>query len=202
VRRLVVALALLCLGGCGAGHRDAPARSALEIDLARTRPAGLGSAFRPPPVGNPAVAIGEPVGALRCGKTPARAYGAHLELFARDRGVVVPAGIGTAPPQRREGAFVRGGRCVYPLRTVDPTGVVLVASRTLPTVGQLFRLWGQPLSRERLGSFAGSPVIAFVDGRRWHGDPRKIPLRRHAQIELEVAPVVEPHPSYTFPPGL
>jgi hypothetical protein len=29
-----------------------------------------------------------------------------------------------------------------------------------------------------------------------------VPLRRHAEIVLEVAPLVPPHPTYTFPLGL
>ena len=45
-------------------------------------------------------------------------------------------------------------------------------------------------------------VVAFVDGRRWNGDPRAIPLRRHAQIELELGPLVPPHAAYLFPGSL
>jgi hypothetical protein len=70
-----------------------------------------------------------------------------------------------------------------------------------PTLGELFALWGQPLSARRLASFAGS-VSAFVDGRRWRGDPRAVPLAPHAQVVLELGPFVEPHASYLFPPGL
>jgi hypothetical protein len=122
--------------------------------------------------------------------------------------VVVPAGIGIAAPQRRQGAVVTGGRCVYPLRTTDPTGVVEVDARGLagvPTVGLLFALWGEPLSARRLAGFEArgrAGVVAFVDGRRWGGDPRAVPLRRHAQIVLELGAFVPPHPRYTFPPGL
>src|SRR5437763_191647 len=195
------ALALAC-AACG-GHADrSRSDSVLAIDLARTRPAGPGPAFRPPAVGNPAVAAGAAVGALRCGRAGDHPYGAHIELFARGRGMVVPAGIGIAPPQHRKGAFVVGGRCVYPLRTVAPTGVVLVDSRATPTVGQLFDLWGLRLSRVQLAAFRGSDVVAFVDGRRWNGDPRAILLRRHAQIELELGPLVPPHPVYLFPGSL
>ena len=47
----------------------------------------------------------------------------HLELFARGLVLLVPAGIGVAPPVERDGAYVLGGRCLYPLRTREPTGV-------------------------------------------------------------------------------
>lgn len=198
-------LAALSAAGCASG-RDAGA-AAVATDLARTRPLGSGPAFRPPALGNHAVAIGAPVGSLRCGAQPRSVYGAHIELFAGDRGVAVPAGIGIAPPQRRSGAIVTGGRCYYPLRTVDPTGVVVVdsAARRAPSVGELFELWGQTLSAARLGAMKASSstgVVAFVSGRRWSGDPRRIPLLRHAQIVLELGPFVEPHPAYLFPAGL
>ena len=166
----------------------------LALDLAMTRPLGAGPRFRPPPLGNPAVLTGAAVGGWRCEQTPSTAYGAHVELFAQNREVQVPGGIGIAPPQRRQGVFVLGGRCGYRLTTADPTGVVRVVSGSgpAPTVGQLFALWGQPLSPTRLAGFSG-PVLAYVGGRRWSRDPRAIPLSRHAQIVLELAAPVRPH---------
>ena len=228
LRRLAAtALIALACCACGAtatatGPARAPATGAprpvrgdptssatLATDLRLTRQAGLGPAFRPPPAGSEAVAAGAAVGALRCSRESGVVYGAHIELFARDRGLVVPAGIGVAPPLRRHGPFVLGGRCLYPLRTVDPTGVVQVQQRfapaRVPTVGQLFALWGQPLSPRRLGAFRaakGSGVVAFVDGRRWRRDPREIPLLRHAQIVIELGALVPPHAAYLFPAGL
>jgi hypothetical protein len=113
----------------------------------------------------------------------------------------VPAGIGIAPPRRRDGAYVDGGRCHYPLITREPTGVVEVAHGTRATLADLFALWGQPLRRDRLARFAGS-VRAAVDGNRWRGDPRAIPLTRHGQIVLQVGPPIPSHARYTFPVGL
>lgn len=184
-RRLPVILLLGLMSSCAS-------QDPVALDLRDTRPVGQGPAFRPP-----AVLRTGPVGILRCERTAGKPYGAHIELFARDRGVLVPAGIGIG----------RGG-CLYPLRTVDPTGVVEVdpgAVVGVPTLGELFELWGQPLSPRRLAGFkagAGLGVIAFVDGRRWQWDPRGIPLRRHAQIVIELDASVQPHPTYAFPPGL
>jgi hypothetical protein len=114
----------------------------------------------------------------------------------------VAPGIGVAPPRTREGAYVRAGRCSYPVRTREPTGVVEVAAGGRGyTLGDLFALWGQPLGPDRLGAFRG-PVEAYVDGRRRGGDPRRIALTRHAQIVLEVGGHVPPHATYHFPPGL
>jgi hypothetical protein len=142
---------------------------------------------------------------LKCEPGARARFGVHLELFAGKRVVIVPAGIGVAPPRRRAGAYVVGGRCEYPAITVEPTGVVQVAEGKRLTLGDLFALWGQPLSARRLASFEAAPgdsVRAFVAGREWDGDVRAIPLTRHAQIVLEVGGYVPPHRSYRFPPGL
>ena len=72
----------------------------------------------------------------------------HVELFANRRVVIVPAGIGIVPPLRRDGAYVLGGRCSYPLRTREPTGVVEVAGGGAPRKRIEFR--GEPISVEGL----------------------------------------------------
>lgn len=210
VRPLLAAVAALpaLTFACGCGSAAAPQAggdAALALDLARTRQVGPGAAFRPAPYGA-AVAAAAPVGALRCGDGGAR-YGVHVELFAADRGVLVPAGIGVAPPQRLERGLVVAGRCSYPLRTREPTGVIEVDAPSVraPTLGELFAVWGQRLDARRLLGFRagrGGAVVAYLDGRRWPGDPRAIPLGRHAQIVLEVGPHVDPHPSYRFADGL
>src|SRR2546429_7199887 len=46
---------------------------------------------------------------LRCTRSSGPRFGAHLELFAAGRVVLVAPGIGIAPPRVREGAYVRGG---------------------------------------------------------------------------------------------
>lgn len=118
---------------------------------------------------------------------------------------MVPAGIGVSGPLRRDGPRVLGGRCVYPLSTSEPTGVIEVragAGAPFPTVGDLFAVWAQRLDAHRLAGFrAGGPVIAYLGGRRWRGDPRSVPLAPHAQIVIEIGPHVDPHPLYRFAPG-
>ena len=159
-------------------------------------PIGVGPRYHPAP--GAAAAPG-----LRCTSAERPRFGVHLELFASKRVVIVPAGIGIAPPHRVLGPYVLGGRCSFPLRTREPTGVVEIARGARLTLGQLFAVWGQPLSRTRLAGFASrSPLLAFVDGRPWRGDPRSIPLRRHAEIVLELGGYVPPHASYLFRKGL
>jgi hypothetical protein len=153
---------------------------------------------RPASLGKEAAA-GRPIGDLRCRGGERPRFRIHLELFAARRVVLVAPGIGIAPPRVRDGAYVRGGRCTYPLFTREPTGVVEVEKGGRPkTLADLFAVWGQPLSRRRMAGFRGE-VSAFVGGRRRAGDPRTIPLGPHAQIVLEVGGYVPPHPTYGFP---
>ena len=142
---------------------------------------------------------GQPLAGLRCGGEADR-FGVHLELFAAGRVVIVPAGIGVVGG-RRDGAFVRGGRCRYALSTTEPTGVVEIAHGTRATLGDLFELAGLPLSRSRIASFRGR-VRAWVGGRRVAGDPRDIRLTHHAQVVLAVGPEVPVHSAFAFREGL
>lgn len=166
-------------------------------------PIGVGPLFHPRAA--PArVLRGRAIGALRCRATSAR-FGVHVELFARGRVLILPAGIGVARPFARDGAFVRPRGCTYSLRTLDPTGVVEVERSAAHTLGDLFRVWGQPLSPTRLAGFRTSarhPVRAYVAGLRWQGALRAVPLRRHAAIALELGRYIRPHRLFLFRPGL
>jgi hypothetical protein len=127
---------------------------------------------------------------------------AHVEVFAAGHVVVIPAGIGFAPPLSRHGAYVNGGRCAYPVRTMAPTGVVLMEAARAVTLGRFFALWGQPLSRTTVAGFpaaSGAAVSLFIDGSRWRGDPSLAPMAPWSQIAIEVGPRVSPHGRYTFP---
>jgi hypothetical protein len=157
-------------------------------------PLGAGPRYHPP-------AQTVPLPGLVCSARPARRFGAHVELFANGRSMVVPAGIGVLKPHRRDGPYVRAGRCSFPLRTREPTGVIEVAPGTRATLGTFFRLWGLPLSPTRMASFRGR-VSAFVAGRRRPGDPRSIPLTPHAQVVLEVGGYIPPHSFFLFRQGL
>lgn len=180
----------------GCGSRDGPEPGALAGGTVPQTPqairVGAGPRFRPAPGAHH-------VPGMRCVAKEQDRFGAHLELFAAGRIVVVPAGIGEAPPLRRSGAFIRSTRCSHPLRTREPTGLIELTRDA--SLGELFAIWGRPLDRRRLLSFRGA-VRAWVDGKLFGGDPRDIPLRRHAQIVLVVGPDVPVHATYAFPAGL
>ena len=184
---------------------------AILLALALSAPSGLPPSVHPWPIGvgagfriaaaPPAVLAGRPVGRFRCGRSDGPRVGVHIELFVRRQVLIVPAGVGVARPWRGHLAQLTPGGCTYPARTLEPTGVIEVSPGAGLTLGDVFRLWGQPLGPRRLAGFRGR-VLAFVDGRRRYGDPGGIPLTRHAQIVLEVGGYVPPHPRYLFARGL
>jgi hypothetical protein len=190
------ALALACLPGAvvlaGDRARGAPPPPAWMAERPYP-PVPIG----PPPRFQPAAAAGP---RETCRDRRAIRHLAHLELFAEGKVVIIPGGLGIGGPlTRRQGRVVRGG-CRQPVFTTEPTGVLAVAERGV-TLGDLFDVWRQPLTRDRMLSFRGR-VRAYVAGRPWRGDPRAIPLARHAQIVVQVGPYIRPHVVYPFPPGL
>ena len=194
---MVVASGALVLLGCGSSARTTrTAGSPVPADLlAQARPIGHGARFHPP-------ATGPVVGS--CKSRLGARVGAHVELFAANRVVLIAAGIGTRPPVTYSAGRIASARCYGDLVTLEPTGVVLVRRGARRTLADLFRSWGQPLSAHRLASFSAGPgkqVSVFVDGRRHRGAPGSVPLAAHAEIVLEVGPHVPPHVSYIFPPG-
>lgn len=178
------------------------------------RNARLGPEDVPLPIG-PALAapqplaVGAQVDGITCqvGEQVLFHIHAHLTIFVRGRPRAVPAGVGVAPPlsiaNTAAGAFVEGGSCFMWLHTHSADGIIHTESplSRAYTLGDFFDVWGQPLSRRRVGPAAGA-VTAFFDGRVFTGNPRDIPLLAHAQIQLDVGkPLIAPE-GIGFPPGL
>ncbi len=191
-------VALLLIGvvaaGCGAADAPVPSSGIPRSLLAQARPIGAGARFHPP-------ATGPVIGPCRRRLGPRTEV--HVELFAANRVVLVPAGIGTRPPLRFFSGRIAGAGCYGALVTVDPTGLVFVTTGRRLTLADLFRSWGQPLTPRRLAAFSasrGARVAVFLDGKRWHGQPPTMTLMAHAEIVLEVGPYVPPHAAYVFPP--
>jgi len=130
---------------------------------------------------------------------------AHLTLFVNGKQRVVPAGVGIWPPLNasnyRNGQFgITAGNCLSWLNTRYPDGLIHIETpvKRAFVLGEFFDLWGQPLSRSQVGPAQGA-VTEIVNGSVWTGDPRRIPLRRHSQVQLEVGkPIVAPE-SIDFP---
>jgi hypothetical protein len=196
--RAALGMAVAFVAACGAASSAGPHPASPAIPpalLGQARPIGVGPRFHPP-------ATGQVDGS--CAATLGPRDGVHVEVFAANRVLLLPAGIGTSPPRTLLDGRVTAASCYGALVSLDPTGVVLVRPGARLTLGTLFSSWGEPLSRTRLASFtavAGSEVAVFVNGKSWPGAPGAVPLTRHAEIVLEVGPYVPPHSSYAFLPG-
>jgi hypothetical protein len=131
---------------------------------------------------------------------------AHLAIYVNGTPRLVPYGVGIVPPyqlqQTADGPFVAGGTSYYWLHTHDQTGVVHIESpvQQTYTLGQFFDIWKQPLRTDQVGPAKGA-VTVYVNGSRYSGDPRTIPLTAHATIQLDVGKDV-PFAAFTFPSGL
>ena len=89
------------------------------------------------------------------------------------------------------------------LHTHANDGIIHIESPSAATytLGDFFAIWHQPLGPEEVGPARGH-VTALFDGQVWTGNPRDIPLQRHAQIQLIVGkPLIAPE-KITFPNGL
>lgn len=157
--------------------------------------------------GEPAQA-GSPVDGIRCLGAEQVLFHihAHLTVFVSGAARQIPYGIGIPAAQvspTPAGAFVGAGTCFYWLHTHAADGIIHIespAERTY-TLGNFFDVWGQKLGRAEVGPAAGR-VTAFYDGRLFRGNPRNIPLSKHAQIQLDVGrPLVAPV-GISFPSGL
>jgi hypothetical protein len=206
---LAVAAALLASSGSSAAGSGGARGERARVEHASAvagqtgivpTPIGVGPRDHPRALLN-GVATAATTAGMRCEGGSGRRFEVHLELFAMRRVVLVPAGVGIAPPYRRIDGEIVGGRCFYPALTRDPTGVVQILAGRRMTLGALFSLWGESLSEDRLLSYYGH-VAAFVDGRGSAANPGAIELRPHLEIVLELGGYVPPHTTYSFPTGL
>jgi hypothetical protein len=142
---------------------------------------------------------GQPVDGVECGSQEYATLHVHthLALFVDGKQIQIPRYIGFAP--------TKTGGCLYWIHTHDASGIIHVEAPQLSppqggeyTLGMLFDVWGQPLSTAGVAGFDG-PVTAYVNGAKYDGDLRTIPLRAHQQIVLEVGTPLVPPPNYAFP---
>jgi hypothetical protein len=202
-RWAVILLILVVLGGGGIG---------LGLGLAgRATPAAGGPegvAVQNVPDLAPAstTASGSPVDGITCRPTMSQSdkyhVHDHVAIFVNGQPRRLPAGAGIAAPRLAEHLSTRlfvdnnPQGCLYWIHVHSNDGILHIESpsKTTFTLGQFFDIWGQPLSAHQVGPAQGA-VVAFVNGREFHGDPRDIPLLAHGTIQLDVGtPVVPFHP--------
>jgi hypothetical protein len=218
---LAIAGGLAAIGG-GAnqtGHAPAvpPSELAPLASIGKLNPANVPASVGPEDVpvpnaaqlaGNTSRSTGRVVDGIPCqgGEQVLFHIHAHLTLFVDGTARRVPFGVGIANAQvstTAAGPYVAAGSCFYWLHTHAADGIIHIESplqRTY-TLGNFFDVWRQGLGPTNVGPVTGH-VTAFYNGLVFRGNPRDIPLTRHAQIQLEVGqPLIAPV-RISFPAGL
>ncbi|RYG63469.1 hypothetical protein EON80_21180 [bacterium] len=133
----------------------------------------------------------------------------HLSIFVNGRQLAVPAAIGIANPHsittpEFPDGFVDYGSCVYALHTHDTSGRLHVEAPTQRTftLGQVFRIWGQPLTRQNVAGITGLPLVIYInDGtnlRVYSGDPAAIELGSKREITFQFGTPLARIPTYQW----
>jgi hypothetical protein len=195
---VVIVAALLIAATVAVLHRRGPAASRGSPGPG---PEGIVLQTGPPLAPISGAASGATVDGIRCDASEQVEYHIHVHLavFVDGSGRSIPYGIGVvapAPTRTPQGPFAQATRCYYWLHTHATDGVIHVESPSPRryTLGQFFDIWGQPLTGGRVGQGIGR-VTASVDGARYTGDVRSIPLTEREDIQLDVGtPITPPQP--------
>ena len=186
----VVALILLAAGG---GKAPAPTASAAALG-----PEGIVLEAGPALAPASTAATGQAVDGIQCDASEQVVYHIHTHLAVYVNGAArqIPLGIGIVEPavsQTPAGPFASATRCYYWLHTHATDGIIHIESptRRTYTLGNFFDIWRQPLSANQVGPATGT-VTAFVNGTRYSGDPRAIPLGSRTDIQLSAGSPVVP----------
>ena len=150
-------------------------------------------------------ATGASVDGIQCGSHEEALFHIHAHVAVMVNGAArgIPRGVGIAPPRQEEqtssGPYVVSGSCFYWLHTHTADGIIHIESPVQRsfTLGDFFDIWGQPLSTAQVGPARGT-VTVYLNGARFTGDPRSVPLTAHAVIQLDVGADTPPAP-FDFP---
>ena len=151
---------------------------------------------------------GSPVDGITCRPTMQQTEGyhvhAHVAIYVNGQLERLPAGAGIAnrfPEHLANGLFVDNSDtgCLYWLHVHANDGIIHIEApaKATFTLGQFFDIWDQPLGPDQVGPTKGA-VVAFVNGHRFGGNPRDVPLLAHAVIQLDVGTPVVPFTPVKF----
>ncbi len=135
-----------------------------------------------------------PIAGISCDPMEGSAMHLHAVVRIVDRGrlVELPSDIGRPA----------GAGCFYWVHTHAADDIVHVESPVVRSfdLGDLFAVWGEPLDRSHVGPLAiapHDPIVAYVNGKRWNGPMRTIPLLQYADIQLVIGAHAVPLPAFT-----
>lgn len=132
-----------------------------------------------------AVPAGTAIDGIRCDTMEGSVQHIHQHLAIRDHGkpLAIPADLGRP----------LAGQCLYWIHTHTPDGIIHIESPQYRafTLGELFDVWGEPLSRTNVAGAKpkrGEKIVVWVDGHKYAGNPRTLELTNHLDVTIDVGP--------------
>ena len=180
---VVVVAVLIAMGTVGirnvSQNKNAKANTNLQSS------SGLGAESAPPwPLPADAPARVEAAGLTLGQMGTAEHYHAHLDILVDGQPVPIPVNIGIDPSSGAMSA----------VHTHSADGVIHIEAATKGepfTLGQLFTEWNVRLSGNQIGSLTasnGKSLTAYVDGKKFTGNPAMIRLGKRQQIAIVYGP--------------
>ena len=94
--------------------------------------------------------------------------------------------------------------CNYSTHTHDHTGMLHVEApaASLFTLGQIFAIWGQPLSYDDIAGISEVPVVVYITDNgvatQYTGDLGSIELLSHREVTIQLGTPITEIPVYTW----
>jgi hypothetical protein len=136
---------------------------------------------------------GAPVDGLICAAGMAETFHvhSHVAIFKDGQWLAFPKNVGIL------------SSCNYETHTHDNTGIIHIETPNFKdfTLGQVFDVWGMPLSSTNVAGITGDIVVYINDNgdvRRYTGDPRNIPLTSLRDITFQIGKPLTTLPTYSW----
>jgi hypothetical protein len=137
---------------------------------------------------------GAPIAGVACAPNENYHIHAHLAIFLNGAQFALPSQIG------------RVTNCNYDIHTHDRSGVVHVESDVAPTqpftLGQLFAVWGEPLSNTAVAELTDPSIVAYINDngtvQQWTGNIADIALMPHREITIQIGTALSALPTYDW----
>jgi hypothetical protein len=142
---------------------------------------------------------GSPIGRFNCVINPPQAleFRAHLSILVNNELQKIPLYLGASrqPPTH----------CFYAIHTHDASGRIHVtpAAPGVFTLGELFQIWGQPLTNTNVAGISGLPVEVYVTDNGTtikveEADWSAIELKPHREITIGLGTPLTEIPDFTW----
>jgi hypothetical protein len=175
-----VAIALFfAFRGSGSSNASSPATSPNKYPAVQGNLPGLqkGKAPWPPEYANLSFRLSDIGFPILGGEQLTYHVHQHLDIYVNGKKEPVPQYVGINP----------GANYLTQLHTHDSSGIVHVeADKNRGFVlGQFFDVWGVRFTKTCLGAYCND-IKVYVDGKRWVGNPRLVPLKNHEEIAIVI----------------